>query len=94
MREPTEAPLPHWPFYLADVLLVLAVILPAFFVSIWYLLAQRDSARQVARDKVTILVDDASDRVNASLRVHANLLTVLSEQLPLRAMKGNRCGAT
>ena len=24
MREPTEAPLPHWPFYLADVLLVLA----------------------------------------------------------------------
>ena len=74
-------------------LLVLAVILPTFFVSIWYLLAQRDSARQVARDKVNILVDIASDRVNASLRMHAKLLTALSEQPSLRAMKGNSCGA-
>jgi diguanylate cyclase (GGDEF)-like protein/PAS domain S-box-containing protein len=74
-------------------LLVLALILPTFFVSIWYLLAERDSARQVAREKVKILVDNASDRVNASLRVHADLLTILSEQPQLRAMKGNSCGA-
>jgi diguanylate cyclase (GGDEF)-like protein/PAS domain S-box-containing protein len=74
-------------------LLVLAVILPTFFVSNWYLLAERDSARQVARDKVKILVDNAAERVNASLRVNADLLTLLSEQPQLRALNRDSCGS-
>ncbi len=73
-------------------LLVLVVVLPTFFVSIRYLLNERDEARQVARDQVKILVDQAADRLTASLRVHEVLLATIAARPQVRAMDSGFCG--
>ena len=72
-------------------LLVLAIALPAFGVAIWYLQAQREESRQVARDKVKILVDNAADRISANLRVHEILLAQIATQPLVRAMNSAAC---
>ena len=72
---------------------MLAAVLPAFIVAIVYLVAERDEARQVARDKVKILVDNAADRLTASLRVHEVLLTTIAAQALVRAMAPGNCDA-
>ncbi|MEO8859378.1 MAG: PDC sensor domain-containing protein, partial [Burkholderiaceae bacterium] len=72
-------------------LLMLAVVLPAFLIAIVFLSSHRDEAREVARDKVKILVDNAADRVVASLRMHEVLLSLLAAQPQVRSMNSKDC---
>ncbi len=74
-------------------LLVLVTILPAFLVSLVYLVNAREEARQIAREKVKILVDNTVDRLGAELAAHEALLARIAAQPEVQAMDKSSCGS-
>ena len=72
-------------------LLVLGIVLPAFVVAVVYLERQREAARQIARDKVALLADNAAQRLAGRLRELEQLLTYIANQPFVRAMDPARC---